>query len=198
MSQISTPKKRINRDDRAISFIYRYLRANGYYPSNQEVADEIGVKVNYWGTIRRRLIKQGGLARTGRGHYDMPPEVIKRLDARAVVLEESRKNINPLGAGRGSLPKPTREDRSPAPEFFKPMEIKVLGEVLAGKDGRPDDLVTLDEASVETTWLPGIAADENVYALQVKGLSMVHEEIKPGDIVILRTVSLPEILRKEI
>jgi SOS-response transcriptional repressor LexA len=77
------------------------------------------------------------------------------------------------------------------------VEIRLFGAVKAGAGAREDDLEFY--SGEETVSVPVQIGDPSKYfALQVKGESMVHENIFPGDIVIVKKVEFGEIKEQDL
>jgi hypothetical protein len=101
------------------------------------------------------------------------------------IKEKAQEKTSP---NRSAIERTTSSFRN----TFNLVEIQLLGAVKAGLGSREDDLESY--SGEEAVSVPDQVGDPaKYYALRVKGVSMIHENIYPGDLVIVEKVSLLEI-----
>ena len=155
------------RHRKIMHFLERFQDENGYSPSIREIGDSIGVKstslVDYY---LNQLEQKGYISREGRV-------------SRSIRVMKSLQN-----AAQSAIQRTV----TAATELFS---IPVLGRIIAGEPipVPASDLAYFDpESSVEiaVSMLPPRERKEELYALEVKGDSMIDAMINEGDIVVMR------------
>lgn len=155
------------RHRKIMHFLERFQDENGYSPSIREIGDSIGVKstslVDYY---LNQLEQKGYISREGRVSRSI--RVMKSLTGTAQAAVQRAVTA--------------------ANELFS---IPVLGRIVAGEPipVPASDLAYFDpESSVEiaVSMLPPRERKEELYALEVKGDSMIDAMINEGDIVVMR------------
>jgi len=155
------------RHRKIMNFLEKFQDENGYSPSIREIGDSIGVKstslVDYY---LNQLEQKGYISREGRVSRSI--RVMKSLQTSAQAA--------------------VQRTISAAAELFS---IPVLGRIIAGEPipVPASDLAYFDpESSVEiaTSMLPPRERKEELFALEVKGDSMIDAMINEGDIVVMR------------
>lgn len=84
-------------------------------------------------------------------------------------------------------------DRSPTPGYN--LQVPIIGQIAAGEPIPVPSADTWDTtSSAETLEVPGdiIGGKKDIYALTVKGLSMIDALINDGDIVLMQSVNVVE------
>ncbi|HEY58741.1 MAG TPA: repressor LexA [Anaerolineae bacterium] len=160
---MARPKRRFpdDKDRRVWAYIVRYYQENGIVPSVRQIQDEVGLSST--SVVKARLER---LAEHGCIEYLPPPEKGPSRMAR---------NYRPLPSC--SL-EPTLTPRGMR-------MVPLYGPIAAGLPiPRPDGSVPLEEIPVPVDFLP--RAYDDLFALQVRGDSMIDAMVNDGDIVILR------------
>ncbi len=149
-----------------LKFMDRYIGENGFPPTIREIGSATGIDstsvVNY---NLNKLVSAGFL---------------ERAEAKSRGLRLMR----PIPNGRASF---SRVQAS----VHNIMRIPQIGQIVAGEPiNVPDDYYPDEENVIEipASFLPGVPSGD-VYALKVKGDSMIDAMIQDGDIVILRSVN---------
>jgi SOS-response transcriptional repressor LexA len=187
---------------KALQFIYRYWKNHNHeYPTSGEISRALGKTTAQWGNIRTKLIEKGLLK----------PSLVWGIELTdqgfAVVREnEERDNIQNI-----PLPIESNQEKSPVSvvkqafntiksNFESPtnyVDIRLFGDVKAGPGAREDDLEYY--SGEETVSVPDQIGDPTrYYALQVQGESMIHENIFPGDIVIVKKIDFGELKEQDL
>jgi SOS-response transcriptional repressor LexA len=187
---------------KALQFIYRYWKNHNHeYPTSGEISGALGKKTAHWGNLRIKLIEKGLLK----------PSLVWGIELTnhgfAVAREnEEREKIENL-----PLPIEVKQQKSSVDavkqvvstlksNFQNPtnyVEIRLFDAVKAGPGTREDDLEYY--SGEETVSVPDQIGDPTrYYALQVKGESMIHENIFPGDIVIVKKTDFGEIKEQDL
>ena len=147
-----------SRQERILDFIRAFVEDNGYPPTIREIGKSVGISSTSVVNYNLNVLKQKGLLERGR-------EVARGL--RLVGAAQ------PAGRGRAQF-----------------LDIPVLGTIAAGEPlFIPDDSFSTFSASDQET--VSLAQDivprgEGIYALRVKGNSMIDALVNDGDIVVLR------------
>ncbi len=180
---------------KALQIIYLYWKNHDRsYPTSGEVANALGVTSQHWGNLRKSMIEKELLK----------PSKVWGMEFTEGALATLQKNYN-IGKKLGqynnnendkttdvSIKDIIGEVRSNLQSTFNFVEVGLLGGVKAGYGNREDDLEFY--SGDETVSVPDKIGDpEKFYALLVKGESMIHENIFPGDYVVVKKVSLLDI-----
>lgn len=146
------------RQHEILSFYRAYVAEHGFSPTLEEVAQHFGVnKVTIFGHVAE-LERKGALARAARGV------------SRAVRVVEPRA-VSASGASAASLPASASSARA--------VEVTILGRIAAGQPIEAlEDAEVFDLADL-------VPEGRDVYALRVRGQSMIDEGIRDGDIVLV-------------
>lgn len=193
-----------DRQQRALKIIYDYWKKNGAYPSNAEMVRLLtDVKdANQWGNTRRAMFKNGKLEESESGTWDfkLSDKILADFienDTRIAKVSaaiEAPKNVDKLPAES-----PTRTPVKPTSQVKLSYDaqqigdIPIYGQVVAGTDRGPDDLIVDLSPSGDTLPILDVDDGRSVFALEVQGRSMVSDSILPNDYVIVERVSLIEI-----
>ncbi|HPH96677.1 MAG TPA: transcriptional repressor LexA [Anaerolineaceae bacterium] len=157
------------RHKRILSYLESYQKEFGYPPSIREICDSTNISstsvVNYY---LEQLEEMGYIVREN--HISRGIRVIKSLENK---LKESAQAVVDAAENLIRLPH--------------------LGNIVAGQPINVPS-IPLQEVDMETngidiarSMLPSYEKPENLYALSVKGDSMIDAMINDGDIVIMRT-----------
>lgn len=113
---------------------------------------------------------------------------VNRVTVFGHVREMERKGVLKRGApGASRTLRPTTAPPSPARRSHSRSSVSILGSIAAGA---PIEAIESPESMDLTALLP---ADKDVYALRVRGDSMIEDAIRDGDIVIVeRTNRAPD------
>ena len=159
-----------SKQEAVLNFVREEAGRKGYPPTLKEIASHFHFKsFNAARDHLRALERKGYLKREGEG-------------ARALTVQ---------GAGETSIPahppSPSSSTggygglRSPPPERVRQARIPVLGHVPAG-----DPVMTEEHFEGTLDWENMFPADSGLFALRVKGESMVGDGILDGDYVIVK------------
>ncbi len=133
-----------------LDFIARFVEANGYSPSYQEIAD--GLKLASLATVHKHIQALEAKHYLKRGFNQS-----RSIDLAPKYFSEERKRQE---GGLGAF------------------EIPLVGRIAAGA---PVEAV----AGRDALNLGEFLADENLYALEVRGRSMIDDHICDGDVVLV-------------
>jgi len=179
---------------RALQIIYRYWSDHDHgYPTSSEIANALDITVNHWDRVRADLVEQGYLKReglwgiriTGKGLGEMrandlpmpqlPLPISTKISEQ--LLLQKQQSINELTS--------KLKQNSILPDEWS--QVPLFGQVKAGSGARLDDLIELP--GDETIGIPHQFNDlAHIGTLEVQGVSMVHENVFPGDYVIFEKV----------
>jgi repressor LexA len=159
-------EKLSERQRNILRFMERYFLNNGFPPTIREIGEATGINstsvVNY---NLNKLVRMGYLQRTATLSRGL--RLVKTASGTPFVAAPNGKSaIKPAEA----------------------LRVGLYGQIVAGEPVPvPDDITPHDDEAVEVTpmQLGGVDPSE-VFALRVKGDSMVDAMIQDGDIVILR------------
>lgn len=164
-------------------YIFDYIQENHYPPTVREIADAFEIKstngvVEHLKALARKgfIEKDNFKSRAIRPLVDRE-EGIKILEGRAEEAPSrgrgiSNSNVTYTAAGC-AIPN----------EFTPKPELKILGRIAAGAPIYAEE--NFDE-SIEVNPAIFCRGKDDVYALRVRGTSMIGDGIMPGDIVIVR------------
>jgi repressor LexA len=159
-------EKLSERQRNILRFMDRYIGSNGFPPTIREIGEATNINstsvVNY---NLNKLVKMGYLQRT------------------ATLSRGLRLVKTPSGSAPNSSGKPIKATEA--------LRVMLYGQIVAGEPMPiPEDIIPNDEDAIEVApmQLGGVDPSE-VFALRVKGDSMVDAMIQDGDIVILRKTS---------
>lgn len=191
-----------DRQQRALKIIYDYWKTNEAYPSNVDMVKFLSdIKdANEWGNTRRAMIKNGKLIESLVWDFELSDEVLANLranDKRAQEVTSFASEYQPDGKSHSTktstLLTKTALKLIPASGSVQPGDIPIYGQVRAGTDRGPDDLVIDLSSSGDTLNILDVDDSRPIFALEVQGRSMVSDSILPNDFVIVERVSFPEI-----
>ena len=172
------PLTRRQRD--IVAFIAEYIEAQSISPTLEEIAAHFGVnKVTIFGHVAE-LERKGVLRKAARG--------ISR-GLQLIEPEEPHAGEPHAGANDRGLGAATSSDSSldgPGSERFEALQrlagwsqLQVLGRIAAGA---PIETIEHPDPLDLGSWLPD---DRDVYALHVRGDSMIEDAIQDGDVVLV-------------
>jgi repressor LexA len=149
-----------DRQKEVLEFIQRSIDGRGYPPTLREIGEHMGIRsTNGVNDHLKALEKKGYLAR-------------EDLKSRA---------LRPLRFPNGALP---RADAAQAPLDGEMVEVPLLGRVAAGQPllavENREDTVKIDR------FFLGNNSEREVFALRVKGDSMIEDGIHDGDFIFVR------------
>jgi SOS-response transcriptional repressor LexA len=184
----------------ALQIIYRYwLLHNRTYPTSREIADALSdalkqsVSVNHWGGIKAQLIRKKLLQPSEIWGIELTETALKKLqsnfDGKLIELTRSESSLSNVLKNKAKGTGITLKSNPLSEGYF---DISLFGVVKAGLGSRLDDLAVY--SGDETISIPHITSDPSkVFALRVDGESMVHEDIFPGDYIVIEKASLIEL-----
>jgi SOS-response transcriptional repressor LexA len=187
---------------KALQAIYLFWKNHNHtYPTSSEISRALGLSSASWGNLRNRMIGNGLLKPSRVWGIEFTNETFQ------IVREnENREKIENLPVPYNDKKGKTIEDSTnkvvtdislDLESMFNYVEVRLFGAVKAGLGGREDDLELY--AGDETISVPDQIGDPSKYfALQVKGESMVHENIFPGNFVIVKKVEFGEIKEQDL
>jgi SOS-response transcriptional repressor LexA len=210
-----------DRDQKALTFIYRYLRECHEYPSNNQVVeffriDDLSFDSNDWGGIRRRLFKNGVLKESRVFDFELSEHIIEELrkidrlaesiDQPVIKAETTTqsdiKKSEELPIKSGSTKSKAKEQEKSETRTgnrrVKPVELPIYGEVRAGSVRGPEDLIVDISPSGDTLSIPDGDPDRDTFVLIVTGHSMISDHILEGDYVIVEKISRTEIKENDL
>lgn len=169
-------KKLTKRQAGVFVYIFDYIQENHYPPTVREIADAFEIKSTN-GVVEhlKALANKGFIEKDGFRSRAIRPLVSREegqkvLDGRDSEVVQSRRATSRRTAAVDPVSAPRRT-------------IKVLGRIACGSP------IFAEENYEETIDVdPGVFChgDDDVYALRVRGTSMIGDGIMPGDIVIVR------------
>ena len=169
-------KKLSERHTRIMEFLHDFQDQRGYSPSIREIGDYIGVKstslVDYY---LRQLEEMGHISRDG--HI-----------SRSICI------LQPIPAGAVTASKKTTRSRGTLAALRDMVSIPLLGRIVASEpipmpqlaDSSPGYFGPDSSVDVARSMLPVREKPSELFALEVKGDSMIDAMINDGDIIILR------------
>jgi len=156
------------RQSKILEFIGKFIAARGFPPSVRDIQDGLSVSSTSVVDYNLKILEERGLIRRGKG-ISRAIELIEDENTRA-NRERPRSITIPL---------------SPVP-IAAGQPIPVLGEVMAASDTEPFDISSMVLGRYA-------AHPESLYALPVKGQSMIDAFINDGDIVIVLAQETAEV-----
>lgn len=186
-------KKLTGRQAGIYRYIVQYIEENNYPPTVREIADEFQIRsTNGVSEHIKALVRKGLLAKDSSKSRALRP----LLSMEELALDEGA--LEEKGTGRkrssvsSSIDKKHSRTKEPPCERIAPSrvrEIPLLGQIAAGTpilaEQNVDDQILLDAN------LFGRGQDK-IYALRVRGTSMIGDGIMPGDMVFVRPQSTAE------
>ncbi|MGI8588327.1 MAG: transcriptional repressor LexA [Chloroflexia bacterium] len=147
-----------DRQSRILAFITEFINKHNYSPSVRDIQDGVAPRVSSTSVVDYNLkaLEERGLIRRTK-NISRAIELVDRTVSRAQATFRIPVAPSPIAAG---------------------MPIPVLDDVLA--DGNGEDLDVSEALLGRYTAHP-----ENLYALRVKGYSMIEDLINDGDVVII-------------
>lgn len=155
-------------------YIFDYIQENHYPPTVREIADAFGIKSTN-GVVEhlKALANKGFIEKDGFKSRAIRPIVDRELGQR--VLEGVEEEL----PARGRLARRTAERTSSSSHRC----LKVLGRIACGApifaEENFDETIDVDPSVF-------CRGDDEVYALRVRGTSMIGDGIMPGDVVVVR------------
>lgn len=192
-----------DRHVRALNTIFEFWKEKHSYPSNIDVSKLLGISPNIWGNIRRTMIKNGKLIESALWDFELSNDILQKfLENDKKIKEVSSQTVDtqPLVRPAQSIlnKQPQKDQKKLTVTNRLSVEIPILGQVVAGTDRGPDDLVVDLSPNGETLLLPDIDDGQEVYVLEVQGHSMESDAILPNDYVIVERVSRTEIKNNDL
>lgn len=187
----------------ALQIIYRFWFSHNHaYPTSREIVDELTnllkpkkpFSVNDWGGIKNRLMRKGMLRSSELWGFEFTNKALESLQGelgdKPIIVENklsptlSKKSEGKI-KGFGKL---LKTDHSSG----NYVDFSLYGAVKAGVGSRLDDLAVY--SGEESISIPHTESDiSKVFVLRVDGESMIHEDIFPGDFIVVEKVSLIEL-----
>ncbi len=196
------------RQNDALRIIYDYFKKNGSYPSNLQMAKFLGLDANRWGNTRRWMMDQNKLIESVSSDFELHPNILESFRQKEEQLSKLNNNRDSeklptqlsFSENQTRLPEPPKEspqavanlpnDSRPSEQYKNPADISIYGAVNAGTDLGPDDLwVDIDFEGSDTITISEVEMGQDIFALEVKGKSMVSDGILPEDYIIVEKVS---------
>ena len=159
-------KKVTNREHQVIMAIYRHMQEYHDFPSSADIRERLSIGTSHVSNLLRSLLRKKFIERKGGSRVALTPDGTKY--ALSVMQAFSSSGL-PL----------------------MPVNIWLRGQVKAGKTKQEDLIVDLApySSSSDTISLPNTKPGTQIFALEVVGVSMAQEGIKPCDYVLLREMS---------
>ena len=166
-------------------YICDYIKNNNYPPTVREIADAFDIRSTN-GVVEhlRALANKGYIEKDGFRSRAIRPIVDREEGVRVL---DGRADEAPT-RGRRSPGRATGEGSAPAAEEPR-KQLKVLGRIACGApifaEENFEEALDIDPAIFSR-------GDDDVYALRVRGTSMIGDGIMPGDIVVVRSQQTAE------
>ena len=158
-------KKVTNREHQVIMTIYRHMEEYHDLPSSVDIRERLSIGASHVSNLLRSLLKKSFIERRG---------------SRVALTSEGKEYVLSVMQAFSSSGLP-----------LMPVNIWLRGQVKAGKTKQEDLIVDLAPYSIssDTISLPNTKPGTQIFALEVVGVSMEQEGIKPCDYVVLREMS---------
>lgn len=186
-------KKLTRRQAGIYRYIVKYIGENNYPPTVREIADEFDIKsTNGVSEHIKALVRKGLLAKDSSKSRALRP----LLTMEELAIEEDALDEKSTGRKRAcvssSIDKKRTRIKEPACEQIEPSrvrEIPLLGQIAAGTPILAEQ--NIDDQLLIDANLFGRGQDK-IYALRVRGTSMIGDGIMPGDMVFVRPQATAE------
>ncbi len=156
-------------------YIYDYIEENHYPPTVREIADAFDIRSTN-GVVEhlKALANKGFISKDGFRSRALCPLVSREEGQK--VLDGRDEEVNMPKTSRSRKVSETKRE-APRPK------LKVLGRIACGAPIFAEENF---EEAIDVD--PGVfcRGESNVYALRVRGTSMIGDGIMPGDIVVVR------------
>ena len=187
-------KKLTRRQAGIYRYIVLYIDENNYPPTVREIADEFGIKsTNGVSEHIKALVRKGLLSKDSSKSRALRPlltmEAFERAAGEALDGVTTQRRAR---ASSGTARKRSRAAKEPACErldMSRVREIPLLGHIAAGTPILAEQ--NIDDQLLMDTSIFGRGLD-NIYALRVRGTSMIGDGIMPGDMVFVRPQATAE------
>lgn len=192
-----------DRQLKALGIIFEFWKEKHSYPSNLDMAQLLEVSPNIWGNIRRAMVQNGKLSHSNLWDFELTGEILNDFMA-------NDKNLKEVLIQQGQIEQPAKtlqNSKNKQPQIERTnseisqkssIEIPILGQVVAGTNRGPDDLIVDLSPSGETLLLPDIDDGQDAYVLEVIGRSMESDAILPNDYVIVEKISRTELKNNDL
>lgn len=174
------------------SFIVEFLEENQFPPTVREIADQFGIKsTNGVAEHIKALIRKGYLVKAGNKNRALRPVVRDGFSPLEVeVDEEDGVEEDPISLLDESDSQPNRPyQHARLNDSGTVREIPILGRIAAGNPINAfediEEVLSMDASLF-------CRGTDDVFALRVRGTSMIGDGIMPGDIVFVRPQSTAE------
>lgn len=159
-------------------YIFDYINENNYPPTVREIADAFGIKSTNGVVEHLKALARKGYIEKGSFKSRALKPVLPREEALSVLHSGEKVPSKPI-ARHSELPASTKLTK-PQPQT---MGIPVVGNIAAGTpifaEQNFEDTLAIDPTMFSRS-------GDGVYALHVRGTSMIGDGIMPGDVVIVR------------
>ena len=193
-----------DRQPKAVKIIFEYWKEHHSYPSNVDMARLLDVDANIWGNIKRAMFDNKKLMPSTPWDFELPSDILEKFidnDKRvnAISAQSTNQQTSFLSTQSSKLNREYKKEKKNAPISTNgSIEIPILGQVIAGTDRGPDDLIVNLSPSGETLLLPDIYDGQEIYVLEVQGRSMESDSILPNDYVIVERVPRIELKNNDL
>jgi len=193
-----------DRQPKAVKIIFEYWKEHHSYPSNVDMARLLDVDANIWGNIKRAMFDNKKLMPSTPWDFELPSDILEKFidnDKRvnAISAQSTNQQTSFLSTQSSKLNREYKKEKKNAPISTNgSIEIPILGQVIAGTDRGPDDLIVNLSPSGETLLLPDIDDGQEIYVLEVQGRSMESDSILPNDYVIVERVPRIELKNNDL
>jgi repressor LexA len=175
MSSLSERQRNI------LQFIVSFVSENEFPPTIREIGEQVGISST--SVVNYNLAKLEEL-----GFISRRKEVSRGLSLNWEHLNELSPALATIGNGAATPPMPAIKQNGNGSEHFLPsmMRIPVLGSIAAGQPIQVE--ARAPESTDDFVELPDgvIKARGALFALRVKGDSMIDASVLNGDVVVLR------------
>lgn len=182
--------KRLTRRQAGIySYIVQYIEENNYPPIVREIADEFEIKsTNGVSEHIKALVRKGLLGKENSKSRALRPLV--PLEDLTIDICDEDELVEKVQAAK-KMKEAVRSPKSgfEAVEPSRVREIPLVGQIAAGTPILAEE--NIDDQLLFDASLFGRGNDE-IYALKVRGTSMIGDGILPGDMVFVRPQSTAE------
>lgn len=180
-------KKLTKRQAGVFLYIYDYIEENHYPPTVREIADYFDIKSTNGVVEHLRALERKGLIRKDASRSRSLLPLVSRdevLRLSNMSEHEDSGSTRPVIKSSPMPPRHILHITTPKPVLTAPKKtIPVIGNIAAGSPIFAEENF---EEALEIDPALFCRGSENLYALRVRGTSMIGDGIMPGDIVIVR------------
>lgn len=188
-------KKLTRRQAGIYRYIVLYIDENNYPPTVREIADEFGIKsTNGVSEHIKALVRKGLLSKDSSKSRALRPlltmEAFERAAGEALDGVTTQRRVRASsGTARKKRSCAAKEPACERLDMSSVREIPLLGHIAAGTPILAEQ--NIDDQLLMDTSIFGRGLD-NIYALRVRGTSMIGDGIMPGDMVFVRPQATAE------